>query len=63
MCLLNYTYLVLDNAFLIHKPGVKKAKVQLKEHLNMVRSTNKMIHDVIKEEITTIYGDNDECYL
>lgn len=63
MCLLNYTYLVLDNAFLIHKPGIKKSKDQLRKHGNIVRSTNKMLHEVIKAEIDTIYGKNEECYL
>lgn len=63
MCLLNYTYLVLDNAFLIHKPGIKKQKVQLQRHPNLVRNTNKLIRNVIKGELDTIYGTNDECYL
>lgn len=63
MCLLNYTYLVLDNAFLIHKPGIKRAKEQLRKHYNLVRDTNKLIRDEIKGEINTIYGANDKCYL
>lgn len=63
MCLLNYTYMVLDNAFLIHKPGIKKTKEQLQKHGAIVRNTNKMIREVIKGELDTIYGTNKECYL
>lgn len=63
MCLLNYTYLVLDNAFLIHKPGIKKEKVQLRKHTNIIRNVNKMLQTVIKDELDTIYGTNDNCYI
>lgn len=63
MCLLNYTYMILDNAFLIHKPGIKRAKDQLQKHGDLVRSTNKLIRKVIKSELDVIYGTNDECHL
>ena len=33
MCLLNYEFHILDNAFLIHRPGIKSKK-ELKETLN-----------------------------
>lgn len=61
MCLLNYTYLILDNAFLIHKPGIKKAKVQLQKYGNAVQDANKLLKNVIRKEFESLYGHQREC--
>lgn len=63
MCLQNYNYAVLNNAFLIHKAGIKKAKVQLQKFSNMVRETNTLIKNVIQDEISVLYGRREGCFL
>lgn len=61
MCLLNYDYVILNNAFLVHKPGIKKKKTQLVKYGALVRQTNNLIKTVIKKEINSIYGENQNC--
>ncbi|XP_023017546.2 beta-1,4-glucuronyltransferase 1 [Leptinotarsa decemlineata] len=60
LCMLDYDFLVLDNAFLIHKPGVKKKKVQNIKHKDQ-KYKNDLILKSIQDEITKIYGENDKC--
>lgn len=61
MCLLDYDYMVLDNAFLIHKPGVKKKKEQNIVYRNVVRKTNILLKTVILKELDKIFGPNQHC--
>lgn len=59
MCLLEYEYDILSNAFLVHKPGIKAladAKRPLLEDIN-----RHIISTQIFPEIDSIYGTNDEC--
>lgn len=60
MCVMDYNFHVLDNAFLIHKPGVKKKKVQLLKFSNAVRETNSLIKN-ISIELQELYGYNSNC--
>ncbi|KAL7642901.1 UNVERIFIED_CONTAM: hypothetical protein RMT77_006190 [Armadillidium vulgare] len=60
MCLLGYEYHVLDNAFLVHKPGIKLlAKKYI--YSNLVRKQNALIHSKIVKEYKKYYGDRKEC--
>lgn len=63
MCLLDYDYMVLDNAFLVHKPGVKKEKEQIKKFGKLVSATNVLIRRHIKPELEAIYGRREGCKL
>ncbi|RXG53946.1 Beta-1,4-glucuronyltransferase 1 [Armadillidium vulgare] len=60
MCLMNYEFHVLDNAYIIHKPGIKQRdKRVLKSPL--VKKQNKLIDTIIKEECNKIYGTRNGC--
>ncbi|GJQ73359.1 hypothetical protein Trydic_g13727 [Trypoxylus dichotomus] len=63
MCLLDYEFLVLDNVFLIHKPGIKKSKEQMKKYPKVVTKTNALIKNVIKPELKHLYGNREGCAL
>ncbi|KAJ8952953.1 hypothetical protein NQ318_006570 [Aromia moschata] len=60
MCMLNYKFMVMDNAFLIHKPGIKKKKVQVLKHMDQTRKNNKILIK-IQDELQQIYGANKNC--
>ncbi|XP_025832343.1 beta-1,4-glucuronyltransferase 1-like [Agrilus planipennis] len=63
LCLLDYTYLILDNAFLVHRPGIKKAKVQMNEYAEIVNETSFFVKQTIKPEINSLYGTRPGCDL
>ncbi|CRK98799.1 CLUMA_CG011966, isoform A, partial [Clunio marinus] len=54
MCLLDYNYHVLSNAFLIHKPGIKKGSQAFRPEFE--RATRKLMREVILPEIDLNYG-------
>ncbi|RXG70347.1 Beta-1,4-glucuronyltransferase 1 [Armadillidium vulgare] len=60
MCLLGYEYHVLDNAFLVHKPGIK---LRPKKYIysNLVKEQNALIDSKIVKEYKKYYGDRKEC--
>ncbi|KAJ8952955.1 hypothetical protein NQ318_006572 [Aromia moschata] len=60
MCLRNYNFMVLDNAFLIHKPGIKKKKVQVLKHMDETKKNEKILVR-IQNELQNIYGKNKKC--
>ncbi|XP_030764554.1 beta-1,4-glucuronyltransferase 1-like [Sitophilus oryzae] len=61
-CLMDYDFVVLDNAFLVHKPGIKKVKVQDEKYSDQVKKT-KQIMKGIETELQNIYGYNKKCIL
>lgn len=63
MCLMDYTYMVLDNAFIIHKPGIKKKKVQMQIHGDVIKETNKVIKNDIKPQLELMYGKRRGCFV
>lgn len=66
MCLLDYDFIVLDNAFLTHKAGIKKPVKSEDEPAklkDLVDGTNKMISEVIRPELETLYGVDWDCHL
>lgn len=63
MCLLDYTYMVLDNAFVIHRPGIKKKKVQMQKFGNIILETNKLIKSDIKPQLELMYGKRRGCFV
>lgn len=60
MCVMDYDFHVLDNAFLIHKPGVKKKKVQMVKYNDIVKNSSKLIKN-IAIELQDLYGYNSNC--
>lgn len=63
MCILDYDFLILDNAFLVHKPGIKKAKKQVQDYAETIMHTNSLLRTDIKSQIHTIYGERPDCAL
>lgn len=58
--MLDYNFLVMDNAFLVHKPGVKKKKIQNLKYLDQ-KSKNLKILKEINKELVKLYGKNEKC--
>ncbi|KAF5278900.1 hypothetical protein FQA39_LY18326 [Lamprigera yunnana] len=64
MCLMNYTFLILDNAFLVHKPGIKKLSGNKdKWRKKYIQSNNKLIKDVIMPSINKRFKITNQCQL
>lgn len=62
MCLLNYDYLVLDNAFLVHVPGIKtKSGKNNPKREKYITLTDKLIKTVIVPELQILYGEREGC--
>ena len=62
MCLLDYDFAVLDNAFLVHRPGVKVA-IQDPMPNAIVEQQLILIQNVIRPELEIVYGSNIDCAL
>lgn len=62
MCLLNYDYIVLNNAFLVHNPGIKTA-IGYNDPIRKkyIKLTNMLINTVIVPELKTMYGGRKGC--
>lgn len=62
MCLLNYDYIVLNNAFLVHTPGYKTiAGIDDPIRQKYIKLTDKLIKDVIVPEYKILFGDRKGC--
>lgn len=61
MCLLDYDFSVLSDAFLIHKPGIKTIKEAARE--NMEKLSKDLITTTILKEIKLFYGHRSDCKL
>lgn len=59
MCLLDYDFDVLSNAFLVHKPGIKSLAEAAREHLEQMNK--QLIADKILKEIKVFYGERRGC--
>jgi len=64
LCVLDYNFQILDNAFLIHRPGIKTKKT-LKTDINnkKIGAQNNLIRKVIFPEIKKLYGTRKGCEL
>jgi len=59
MCVLDYDFMVLDNAFLIHRPGIKKSSSS--GNTRLVRKQENLIKRSIVPELQRIYGVREGC--
>lgn len=59
MCLLNYDFNILSNAFLVHKPGIKELKDAERKDLEQINL--EIIEREILPEIDAVYGRNRKC--
>lgn len=61
MCLLNYDFSVLSDAFLVHKPGIKTIKEAARASLE--KQSKDLIMTTILNEINIFYGHRSDCRL
>ncbi|XP_029679866.1 beta-1,4-glucuronyltransferase 1 [Formica exsecta] len=60
LCVLDYDFLILDNAFLVHRPGIKIFKKDT--HRDMLTAkTNALIKKIIMPELKVLYGTRKGC--
>ncbi|XP_037799563.1 beta-1,4-glucuronyltransferase 1-like, partial [Penaeus monodon] len=62
MCVLDYEFHVLDNAFLVHRPGIKRHRRD-RHRDQLTAKQNALLHSKITPELHTIYGKRGACYL
>jgi beta-1,4-glucuronyltransferase 1 len=60
MCLLDYEFHILDNAFLVHRPGIKQSRKNIDTEL-LVNQTNVLIKEKYRFEIEELYGTRKAC--
>ena len=62
LCLQDYEFHILDNAFLVHRPGIKtKAKLKSIVENKKVSAQNLLLKKVIFPEIQKLYGERKGC--
>jgi hypothetical protein len=60
MCVLDYEFQILDNAFLVHKPGIKTVKKD-RHRDKLSARTNLLIKNIILPELQVLYGTRNGC--
>ncbi|XP_053661576.1 beta-1,4-glucuronyltransferase 1-like [Anopheles marshallii] len=60
LCVLDYDFHILDNAFLVHKPGIKVLKKDPKRAM-LAAKTNQLIKKMIYPELQVMYGTRKGC--
>lgn len=60
LCVLDYEFHILDNAFLVHKPGIKTMKKDPQRAM-LAGKTNALIKKVIFPELKVLYGTRKGC--
>lgn len=62
MCVLDYEFHILDNAFLVHKPGIKPPQ---KSHVGffLAQRTDTLINRKILRELHLMYGWRKGCFI
>lgn len=60
LCILNYEFHILDNAFLVHRPGIKHFKRDVSRDV-FVNQTKLLIRNVIYPELKKLYGFRKGC--
>lgn len=60
LCVLDYDFHILDNAFLVHKPGIKILKKDPKRAM-LAAKTNQLIKKIIYPELQVMYGTRKGC--
>ncbi|XP_051172308.1 beta-1,4-glucuronyltransferase 1-like [Leptopilina boulardi] len=60
LCVLDYDFLILDNAFLVHRPGIKIYKKDARRDM-LTAKTNQLIRKIIVPELKVLYGTRKGC--
>ncbi|KAL7632151.1 UNVERIFIED_CONTAM: hypothetical protein RMT77_017525 [Armadillidium vulgare] len=62
MCILDYEFHVLDNAFLVHRPGIKRVRKDKRRDV-LTAKQNAILQSSITPELHVIYGKRPSCFL
>lgn len=60
LCVMDYNFLILDNAFLVHKPGIKVYKKDAKRDM-LAGKTRRLIKKIIFPELKVLYKTRKGC--
>ncbi|XP_028132839.1 beta-1,4-glucuronyltransferase 1 [Diabrotica virgifera virgifera] len=60
LCVLDYDFMILDNAFLVHKPGIKIYKKDPRRAM-LAGKTHQLINKIIFPELKVLYGVRKGC--
>ncbi|KAL3276807.1 hypothetical protein HHI36_012170 [Cryptolaemus montrouzieri] len=60
LCVMDYSFLILDNAFLVHKPGIKVYRKDAKRDM-LAGKTRRLIKKIIFPELKILYGSRKGC--
>lgn len=60
MCVLDYEFMILNNAFLVHRPGIKTLTKDVKR-AQLAGKTNQLIRRIIFPELKVLYGTKKGC--
>lgn len=61
MCLKNYDLLILDNAFLVHAPGIKFYSVKDDTKRLPFIKANQKVHNLLLAQLRHQYGTKNRC--
>ena len=59
LCIMDYDFMILNNAFLIHQPGIKTKEYRTNKKI--VSAQSKVIKKHITPELTSMYGTRNGC--
>jgi hypothetical protein len=61
LCVLDYEFHILNNAFLVHRPGIKMPKKGKHSASPFVKKQNSLISTKIHPELKLLYGERSGC--
>ncbi|XP_049822908.1 beta-1,4-glucuronyltransferase 1-like [Aethina tumida] len=64
LCLMKYNFNILDNAFLVHKPGIKaqgSGNAKLQKYYDVWERSSNLLLGNITHELKSLYGENENC--
>ena len=59
LCIMDYDFMILNNAFLIHRPGIKTKEYRTNKKI--VNAQSKVIKKHITPELKSMYGTRNGC--
>ncbi|CAG7723821.1 unnamed protein product, partial [Allacma fusca] len=62
LCVLDYEFFVLNNAFVVHRPGIKPVDDAFVGS-TLVHETLNKLNSTIIPELTALYGYKNSCYV
>lgn len=62
LCMLDYDFMILDNAFLVHRPGVKIPRREPWRDA-IAKKQSAVIRSNIFRELKSMYGANKDCII